>query len=81
MAKEQGQTAQVSKEEQIGFHKGSITTLLKEREEMVKIVTIVDSLLKAHLDALQKLGVNIQVQQQPAGQPQAAPKSAPAKKK
>ncbi len=79
MAKEtQAPQVSVTKEEQIGFHKGSITTLLKEREEMVKIVTIVDSLLKAHLDALQKLGVNIQVQQQ-AGQPQQAAK--PAKKK
>ncbi|MBI4096067.1 MAG: hypothetical protein HY438_04345 [DPANN group archaeon] len=75
MAKEQTPQVSVSREEQIGFHKGSITTLLKEREEMVKIVTIVDSLLKAHLDALQKLGVNIQVQQQA---PQAAK---PAKKK
>ena len=49
----------ITKEEQVGFHKGAIDTLLKERQEMVKIVTIVDQLLKAHIMALQKLGVKI----------------------
>jgi len=62
MAKEQI-SATISKDEQIGFHKGSVTTLLKEREEMVKIINVVDALLKAHLEALQKLGVNVVAQQ------------------
>ncbi len=67
MAKEQT-SATVSKDEQIGFHKGSVTTLLKEREEMVKVVNVVDALLKAHLEALQKLGVNVVAQQPPQTQ-------------
>lgn len=49
----------MSKEEQIGFHKGAVDTLLKERQEMVKIVTVVDQLLKAHVTALHHLGVKI----------------------
>ncbi len=52
-----------SKDEQVGFHKGAISTLLKEREEMVKVVGIVDTLLKAHVEALQKLGVQVSAQQ------------------
>ena len=55
-----------SKEEQIGFHKGAISTLLKEREEMFKIIVIVYSLLRAHIEALGKLGVQLQVPQQEA---------------
>ena len=34
--KEQKQAVNVSKEEQIGFHKGSLSTLAKEREEMIR---------------------------------------------
>jgi len=48
-----------SKEEQIGFHKGAISTLLKERQELLKMINIVETLLKAHLNELQKLGVKI----------------------
>ncbi|MEM2874218.1 MAG: hypothetical protein QW063_02115 [Candidatus Nanoarchaeia archaeon] len=49
----------MAKDEEIGFHKGAITTLLKERQEFVRMIQIIDALLKAHSEALQKLGVNI----------------------
>jgi hypothetical protein len=49
----------MAKEEQIGFHKGSITTLLKEREELVRMVNIIDKLLGAHASALKELGVDL----------------------
>lgn len=55
MAKEQ-----ISKEEQIGFHKGALTTLAKEREEMLKILSIVEQLMQMHIKSLQDLGVDIQ---------------------
>ncbi len=48
-----------SKDEQIGFHKGAMSTLIKERQEMTKIIGIVDSLIKMHYDALKKLGVDL----------------------
>ena len=56
---ERVQTISANRDEQVGFHKGAISTLLKEREEFVKVVGIVDALLKAHFDALKKLGVEI----------------------
>ena len=43
--KEQKQAVNVSKEEQIGFHKGSLSTLAKEREEMIRILQIVEQLM------------------------------------
>jgi hypothetical protein len=46
-------------EEEIGFHKGAVTTLLKERQEFVRMISIIDALLKAHSEALQKLGIGI----------------------
>ena len=51
---------QMSKDEQIGFHKGSIATLAKEREELLKIVNIVEQLIQAHNESLKKLGVDLE---------------------
>ena len=47
----------MDKQEEIGFHKGALATLVKEREELVRLVNIVNALIKAHMEALEKLGV------------------------
>ncbi|MEK6907241.1 MAG: hypothetical protein AABW45_01820 [Nanoarchaeota archaeon] len=47
-------------EEQIGFHKGSLATLVKEREELARILQIVNSLIQAHVKALKDLGVDLE---------------------
>ena len=49
----------MSKEEQIGFHKGSISVLAKEREELLKIVNITEQLMQMHSKGLSELGVNM----------------------
>lgn len=59
---EENQKNNMSKEEQIGFHKGSLATLAKEREEMSKIVNIVEQLMQAHIKALKELGVDLEAQ-------------------
>jgi len=56
MAKKQ----QSSKDEQIGFHKGALATLVKEREEMIKILQIVEQLMQMHVKALKDLGVDLE---------------------
>ncbi len=53
---------QVSKDEQVGFHKGALTTLAKEREEMVKVVQVVEQLMQMHVKALKDLGVDLEEQ-------------------
>ena len=45
--------------EQVGFHKGSLTTLAKEREELMRILSIVEQLMQMHLRALKDLGVDL----------------------
>ena len=52
--------SEASKDEQIGFHKGALTTLAKEREEMLKILSIVEQLMQMHIKSLQELGVDLQ---------------------
>lgn len=54
--------ADVSKDEQIGFHKGALSTLMKERDEMAKIVQIVEQLIQMHVKALKDLGVDLMAQ-------------------
>lgn len=49
----------MTKEEQIGFHKGSLTTLTKEREELLRIVNICEQLIQMHVKGLKDLGVDL----------------------
>ncbi len=53
---------EMSKEEQIGFHKGAIQTLVNERNELVRIAKVAESLIAAHIEELKKLGVNISME-------------------
>ena len=50
---------ELSKDEQIGYHKGCLTTLSKERTELARIVSIVDQLITMHMTELKKLGVEL----------------------
>ncbi len=52
-----------TKEEQIGFHKGSLATLAKERQEMMRILGVVEQLMQMHVKALQDLGVDLTKEQ------------------
>jgi hypothetical protein len=56
MAKKQD----ANKDEQIGFHKGALTTLAKEREEMLRILQIVEQLMQMHIKSLKELGVDLE---------------------
>ena len=52
----------MSKEELIGFHKGALTTLGNERNELAKMVGVVDQLIQAHMKALKDLGVDLEAE-------------------
>jgi hypothetical protein len=49
----------VSKDEQIGFHKGSLTVLAKERQEFQRMLGIVEQIMQMHLSELKNLGVDL----------------------
>ena len=52
-------TPEISPEEEIGFHKGAINTLVAERNELFKMISNVEAIMQAHLKRLEELGVNI----------------------
>lgn len=62
-----------SKDEQVGFHKGSLMTLSKERQELARILNIVEQLMQMHASALTELGVKLDQETAAAVQP--APKA------
>jgi len=49
----------ISREEEIGYHKGSVMTLANERNEMVRIIQTIDTIVQAHLKRMEELGVKI----------------------
>ena len=51
-----------SKDEKVGFHKGSLATLSKEREELLRILQIVEQLMQMHIKALKDLGVDLEAE-------------------
>jgi len=61
------------KEEQIGFHKGSLTTLAKERQELARMLSIVEQIMQMHVAELQKLGIDLTKEMKTAGKPQKKP--------
>jgi len=47
--------------EEIGFHKGSLNTLLAERNEIFKMIGNVEAIMQAHIKRLEELGVKIDI--------------------
>jgi hypothetical protein len=51
--------SETSKNEQVGFHKGALSTLSKERAEFLRLLQIVEQLMQMHVAALTGLGVDL----------------------
>ncbi|MBI2145387.1 hypothetical protein HYU18_03640 [Candidatus Woesearchaeota archaeon] len=56
---EKNETKEMPKDEQVGFHKGSLTVLAKERQELQRILGIVEQLMQMHLSELKRMGVDL----------------------
>ena len=50
----------MSPAEEVGFHKGSLNTLVNERNELFKMLQMVESIMQAHIKRLGELGVKIE---------------------
>lgn len=52
----------MANEEIIGFHKGALATLAKERQELTRLVQITEQLMQAHMKALKDLGIDLEAE-------------------
>lgn len=50
---------QMSRDEEIGFHKGAVNTLMAERAELLKMVQNVEGIASMHAKRLKELGVDL----------------------
>ncbi len=57
---EENKEQPMSKEQEIAFHQGALTTLAKEREGLSQMLGIVEQTMQAHLKRLEELGVKLQ---------------------
>jgi len=53
------ESPKMTTEEEIGFHKGSLNTLTNERNEFVRMIQIIESIMQAHIKRLEELGIKI----------------------
>jgi len=52
----------MSKDETMGFHKGALATLSKEREELIKMLNMVEQIMKMHVEELKKHGIDLEAE-------------------
>lgn len=60
MAETKKKVSELPKDVEIGFHQGSLNTLLNERNELVKLIQHTQRLIEAHIKRLEELGVKVQ---------------------
>ena len=60
MAETKKKVSELPKDVEIGFHQGSLNTLLNERNELVKLIQHIQRLMEAHIKRLEELGVKVQ---------------------
>lgn len=46
-------------DQRIGYHQGALETLSKERQELSRMLQIVEQLMQMHISELQDLGVDV----------------------
>ena len=59
LANSDAKKPEISKEMEIGFHQGSLNTLVNERNELIRMIQQVESVMQAHIKRLEELGVKI----------------------
>ena len=55
----ESEVPKMPKDVEIGFHQGAITTLVNERNEIVRMVSNVEAIIQAHVKRLEELGVKV----------------------
>lgn len=53
---------QISKDEQIGIHKGALSVLALEQQEFYKLLQITQQQMQSHIKALKDLGVDLEAE-------------------
>lgn len=56
---EKKNVSEMPKDVEIGFHQGSLNTLINERNEVIRLVQQIERVMQAHIKRLEELGVKV----------------------
>ncbi|MBU0907843.1 MAG: hypothetical protein KKE05_06830 [Nanoarchaeota archaeon] len=56
---EKKKSSDMPAEEEIGYHKGALSTLINERNELIRMAQVTEQLMQAHAKRLEELGVKM----------------------
>lgn len=59
---------EMPREMEIGFHQGSLSTLINERNGIIKMIQQIEGIMQAHIKRLEELGVKITRQEGPSSE-------------
>jgi hypothetical protein len=59
-----GEECKCDSNEEIGFHKGCLNTLMGERNELVKMIQTVEAIMQAHIKKLSEMGVKLETKKE-----------------
>ncbi len=60
MAETKKKVSELPREIEVGFHQGSLNTLINERRELVKLIQQLERVMQAHIKRLEELGVKVE---------------------
>jgi hypothetical protein len=50
----------LSREEELSYHQGALQALAAEHNELVRMIKTVESIMKAHMERMQQMGIKFQ---------------------
>ena len=53
----------IPRDVEIGFHQGALNTLINERNELVRMIQQVESVMQAHMKRLEEMGIKIRTEE------------------
>jgi argininosuccinate synthase len=59
LSKKEKIVPEMPKEVEIGFHQGSINTLLNERTGLINMISQIEKIIQAHIKRLEELGIKV----------------------
>jgi hypothetical protein len=55
--------SEIPRDVEIGFHQGALNTLINERNELVRMIQQVESVMQAHMKRLEEMGIKIKTEE------------------
>ncbi|MCK9568249.1 hypothetical protein M0R72_04840 [Candidatus Pacearchaeota archaeon] len=59
LGKKEEKQPEIPRDVEVGFHQGALNTLINERNELIRMIQQVESVMQAHIKRLEEMGIKI----------------------